>query len=539
MKPRREVLLVVLAGIALLAAEGCTPDLAGATTETTNGVTGKVVNDDATPAINAIVKLLPSDFNPMAVDTSRRALEDTTDEEGIYRFSRIGSGTYTVIARKRDKATSFLKRDIAVHDDSVTAVPEGTLERSGSITADFSLSQAASEGYVYIPGTDCAAPVANNGAMVLDDVPAGLVSELLFVSAAEEQYNVLRGDMAIVADTTVIIEQPLWKHARRLVLNTSPSGAGVAGDVHDFPVLVRLDESTFAFPEADSGGEDLVFRGKNGNILPWEIERWDPAAGHAEVWVRVDTVYGNDSVQSLTMYWGNQVTSSTGENRAVFDSAAGYLGVWHLGDSGKDASPWKHDAEICTPAATEGLIGFGKKFSGEDSIKIATLLGKPQSLTLSAWASLDSTQTGGGSEILSIGDAALIRMDYALNKIGTIGSVQLPGDSTYFNATSGQYLKRTGWHFISFTVDHGSHTRLLYIDGVEVHSTTGEVTDSINYADASQNTFIGVHGNGKTGFNFIGLIDEVRVNRTALSADRLKLEYMNQKADDKLVVFDD
>ncbi len=534
----RKILLTVVAGLSLLAESACTPDLAGATTETTNGVTGKVANGDATPAVNAIVKLLPSDFNPMVTDTSRRALEDTTDEEGMYRFSRIGTGTYSIIARKHDKTTSFLKRDIAVQDDSVTAVPAGTLERSGSITADFSLSQAAAEGYVYIPGTDLAAPVANNGAMVLDDVPAGFVSELLFVSAAEEQYNVLRGEVTIVADSTVIVEQPLWGHARRLLLNTSSSGADVAGDVFDFPLLVRLGNSTFAFSEADSGGKDLVFRGRNGKILPHEIERWDPVNGHAEVWVRVDTVFGNDSVQSLMMYWGNPVTSSAAEKSVVFDSAAGYLGVWHLSGSGNDATSWKHDAETCTPVDTEGLIGLGKKFSGEDSIKIATLLGKPQIVTLSAWARLDSTQADGGSEILSIGDAVLIRMDYALNKIGTIGSVQLPGDSTYFNATTGLFFKRTDWHFVSFTVDQRSATQSLYIDGVDVHTTTDEVTEAINYVGAGKNTYIGIHGNGKDEFNFIGLIDEVRIYRTALSADRVKLEYMNQKAKDALVVFE-
>jgi hypothetical protein len=38
-------------------------------------------------------------------------------------------------------------------------------------------------------------------------------------------------------------------------------------------------------------------------------------------------------------------------------------------------------------------------------------------------------------------------------------------------------------------------------------------------------------------FNFCGCIDEVRVCRTIRSADWIKLSYMNQRPDDRLVVF--
>jgi hypothetical protein len=527
--------VLTVTGITLLS--GCTPDIAGATTETTNGVAGVAHNNDKTPAADVIVKLLPSGFNPMEATGTCAILIDTTDQKGEYRFSGLTAGTYNVLARKRDKVTSFLTRNVVVNDDSVTEVPAGVLRRSGSIIADFSQSEGAADGYVYIPGTDIVASVANNGGMVLGDVPYGTVDTLLFVSTGSE-YNILRSVLEVNEDTTITIDQPLWRYGYRLVLNTSPSGADVAGDVFDFPLLVRLDKSTFSFAEADSGGEDLVFTGRKGNILPHEIERWDPVAQLAEVWVKIDTVYGNNATQFIMMYWGNPAAVPAAGG-VVFDTADGFLGVWHLDDNGTDATQAENNASVCTPSDAEGIVGSGKKFNGKDSIKIATLLGKPQTVSLSAWARLDSTQADGGGEIVSIGDAALIRMDYDLNNIGTIGSMQLPGDSTYFNATSERYLKGTGWHFISFTVDQDSHTRSLYIDGVDVHTTTGNVADTINYTDAGQNTFIGIHGNGKSGFNFIGVIDEVRIYHTVLTADRLKLEYMNQITDGKLVVFED
>ena len=43
--------------------------------------------------------------------------------------------------------------------------------------------------------------------------------------------------------------------------------------------------------------------------------------------------------------------------------------------------------------------------------------------------------------------------------------------------------------------------------------------------------------NDTTGFFFKGIIDEVRVTSVAPSAEWIKLCYMNQKADDRLLVF--
>ncbi|MBN1760196.1 MAG: DUF2341 domain-containing protein [Chitinispirillaceae bacterium] len=527
--------VLTVTGISLLS--GCTPDFAGATTETTNGVTGKVTDDNATPAENAIVKLLPSDFNPMEMSGTCATLIDTTDQKGEYHFSGLTAGTYTVLARKRENVTSFLTRNVVVNDASVTEVPAGVLKRSGSITADFSQSEGAADGYVYIPGTDIAAPVANNGGMVLGDVPYGTVDTLLFVSAGSERYNILRSALVVDEDTTITIEQPLWRYGYRLVLNTSPSGADVSGDVFDFPLLVRLNDNTFVFSEADSGGEDLVFAGRNGKILPHEIERWDPVAQLAEVWVKIDTVYGNDATQSIKMYWGNPAAVPA-VSRVVFDTADGFLGVWHFEDNGTDATPAKNNATVCTPADAEGMVGPGKKFNGDDSIKIATLFGKPQVVTLSAWARLDSiAPKGEGAEIVSIGDGCLLRMDDTEDDtFGVTGSYHFDEETAFHHVCSGRYLENTGWHHCVVVFNNENSEQDLYIDGtLSIHTT---MSDSILYSGVGENTFIGIHGNGKTVYNFIGMIDEVRICRIVPTDDRVKLEYMNQKTDGALVVFE-
>jgi hypothetical protein len=327
-----------------------------------------------------------------------------------------------------------------------------------------------------------------------------------------------------------------WNCSRRLALNTTVTGANVGGAVYRFPVLVRLTEGVnFIFSQAQTNGEDVRFL-SDKKMLPYEIERWDPAGGQAEVWVLVDTVYGNNSTQFITMLWGNMNAKGNANGAAVFDTADGYAAVWHLNQSCNDATSNKHSGIESSASDATGIIGSCKKFNGSDSIKIAGLLGSPSNITLSAWAQLDTTLPGGGGEILSIGDAALIRMDYALGGLGTIGSIHLPGDSVFYNVISGQFLKQTGWHLITFTIDESTFNSTLYIDGIKAGSRTSLPTPP-DYTGVGRNTYIGKHGNGKTNFNFIGRIDEVRVCRAALPEERIKLEYMNQKPDDALLLF--
>ena len=119
-----------------------------------------------------------------------------------------------------------------------------------------------------------------------------------------------------------------------------------------------------------------------------------------------------------------------------------------------------------------------------------------------------------------------------------MGAVHLyshTGDTAFNNVASGRFLKQTGWHLLTFTVNQGSHTQAFYIDGMNVGS--GADMNAIRYSGVGQNTYIGKHGNGKADFNFSGRIDEVRVFRAPVAIDYIRLCYMNQKAQDALVVF--
>ena len=120
--------------------------------------------------------------------------------------------------------------------------------------------------------------------------------------------------------------------------------------------------------------------------------------------------------------------------------------------------------------------------------------------------------------------------------MGTTGSYHndsLVNDSNYTDVSSGRFLSKTGWHYLVFSINNVAHVQTFYIDGTQC--AIAHDVNPIYYAGLGADTYIGIHGNGKTKFNFIGQVDEVRVNRISVATGWIKLCFMNQKAQDVLV----
>lgn len=319
-------------------------------------------------------------------------------------------------------------------------------------------------------------------------------------------------------------------------MNTSVTGASVSGTVTDFPVLIRLTENNFDFNQAKNDGSDIRFTKADNSFLSYEIEEWNSAEKRASVWVKVDTVWGDNYVQSINMYWGNPDAPLYSGSSAVFDTSDNVIAVWHLGEECKDATANTYDAIMVSAYDAPGVIGRCKGFNGLDSIVVPGLLDTPPSLTLSAWVCLDAKSGSRGGDVISLGDAAIIRLDYTQDSFGTTGGIHLSENTYFFNVQSGIFLNGTGWHLVSFTIDHSISENSLYIDGILVGSGNTQKRP-VNYSGVGKNTYIGTHGNGKTEYGFKGRIDEVRVYNKPLNSDYIKLCYMNQKNDDALVIF--
>jgi hypothetical protein len=508
----------------------------GTTTETTNGyIIGSFEKNDGTPARQTIVKLIESNYDPVKDGPVPDSLIDTTGEDGEFAFHVAGGGMYNIEGVERSSGEGILISGVTVKDRDTTIIPTGTLRKTGSIRIVFPPNADTVDGYIYIRGTTIYA-ISNSASdfVFLESVPAGTLPSVYYaVTGNSTGPEKIADSVSVTPGATTVIVSQAWTHSAKLFLNTTASGANITGTVTNFPVLIRLRSDNFDFTQAKADGSDLRYAKSMGTPLPYEIERWDPVTKLAEVWVGIDTVHGNDSTQSIIMYWGNPNASGNSNGGAVFDTSNSFQGVWHLNRNCDDVTYGRNNGTSYGTTDTPGIIGDCQKFDGSDSIKIAGLLGTPASVTLSAWAQLDSVSGENGGEILSIGDAVLMRMDFTVLSEGTMGAIHPYGDSVYYNIITGQFLKQTGWHLITFTVDQNNQRQALYIDGSAVH--TGDSAISIDYSRVGLNTFIGTHGNGTAGYNFSGRIDEVRVYRKSISAAYVKLSFMNQKEQDALV----
>ena len=507
----------------------------GGGTEGGNVVAGVFV-DEGGAAVKAFVGLVPAGFNPGVEDRNKRVITTLTSENGGYSFEHVAEGRYSIEAIDTSNEIQTLITGVTVSGEDVR-LDADTLRTPGTLRIDPPEEAETGTGYLYMPGTTVWAPVDSITGYVHITVPsATLLPPLCYGRPDTPDSVVLRYNLLVTPGDTVIVVHAGWTYMRRFILNTSATGAGIPIDVTDFPVLLRLTENNFNFASAAADGGDIRFARSDTVGLPYEIERWDATVRRAEIWVRLDTIFGNNDSQTVTMYWGNSAAVVASDPETVFDTANGFAGVWHLGESGQDlddATADAHDGRNSGSAATEGVIGTARVFASGDFIRVPGLLGTPADVTLSAWVRSENAE--GRQDIISIGDAVLIRID-DVEEIGTAGSYHnstVVNDSMYAIVSSGQYIVNTGWHYIVFSVDAATHTQTLYIDGVQ--SAVSYDVNPINYDGLGPDTYFGIHGNGKTIFNFIGRIDEARIHDVVVSADRIKLCYMNQKEVNSLV----
>jgi hypothetical protein len=75
-----------------------------------------------------------------------------------------------------------------------------------------------------------------------------------------------------------------WSNSASLLINTTPAGGNVAGNVVNFPLLVRLEPGSATLSGALAGGADLRFSKADGvTPLPYQIERWSASAAETRL----------------------------------------------------------------------------------------------------------------------------------------------------------------------------------------------------------------------------------------------------------------
>jgi len=545
-RPFRQILVICSAGALIPLWTACTSstEVAGGGTRGGNPVVGILVNPDQTPCADALVRLVPSSYNPVTDLPLSKSLIDTTNEAGMFEVT-ADTGTYNLLASRVLDKSALLARNIHVVGDTVRLSSQ-SMSKVGAISITLPDSVDTINGYVFINGTDIYEKITSKGSMILSSVPSGVMPSIRYATGNGIPVSAIFADsVQVFAGETTLVQAGTWTYHRNLVLNTTVSGANVNGNVNGFPVLVRLNSNNFNFSQAKANGADIRFAKADNSRLAYEIERWDSANGAAEVWVKVDTVYGNDSSHVITMYWGNINATSESNGKVVFDTASGFQGVWHLDEStgapAADATSNHYDGtpSLAPPVAVPGMICSAQAFNGSStSIDVSntanSALTFPQlgTYTVSAWVYLDSLPSG-TTAANQFGDIiAKGNQEYHLQV--TLSEWQFSEMETGLGWDDTQVRAQVGAWFHVVGVRNGSK-QYLYLNGAVADSSIMVAPDTSSQT-FPQNLSLG--GLPSTSRYFLGgKIDEARILNISQSANWIKLCYMNQKANDALIVF--
>ena len=147
--------------------------------------------------------------------------------------------------------------------------------------------------------------------------------------AAGRSSSVLSAVFAVAALAAATASATDWSGYERH-FNVSFPGYTGGTELTNFPVLVRLSSSLNDFDyskcKAANGG-DLRFSDDDGNLIPSEIDTWNPS-GTSLVWVKVPTLTRTTVIHA---HYGC-ATPDAMNPQDVWDE--NYVGVWHLGESG-------------------------------------------------------------------------------------------------------------------------------------------------------------------------------------------------------------
>lgn len=323
-----------------------------------------------------------------------------------------------------------------------------------------------------------------------------------------------------------------WSYRKKVTIDSTK----VAGDLANFPVLIRITDTDLR-DDAQNDGDDILFTASDGTTkLNHEIELFNGTTGELVAWVNVTSLPSSVDTD-IYMYYGN-VTATNQENLAgTWD--ANYAAVWHLDESPTDGVAGHEDSTSNNNDGTpqnftdggggttnaNGIIDGADDFGGDDDYvdvpSSASLDITGDQITLEAWirltstfdssATQDQTLIDGGGAIeywLDEGDGSI---HFSLNTGGWLGLV----------STQSSWTGNVWYHLVAV---YNGTDRFLYVNGSQ-DSTVGD-TGNIN-----SNVF-GIHISNPTPTTnegpFDGVIDEVRISNVGRTSAWVLTTYNNR-----------
>ena len=314
---------------------------------------------------------------------------------------------------------------------------------------------------------------------------------------------------------------------------------GERGELADFPLMVRLDQTRIEYDAVRPDGGDIQFRDADGSTLPHEIESWNPAESSI-LWVRVPAIDAGSADDHIFMYYGNPEVVVEQNPAAVW---ADYRAVYHLDPQGvgavEDSTAQGFDGTAVGATGAEGRVGRAYEFNGTDQyLDLGAdrpfVSGVP-GVTAEAWVASGESLNPQIALGISVngGDSSRIQFRVAVERLVNAGARTADiGDIVQLD---GLALPVGEWTWVVMAFDFAGDAITIYQNGVQAAAAT-----AVGFADATPDTTsnvatIGVDENKTSNF-WLGRIDEVRVAAgPGPSPDRVSAQYASMT--DQLVSY--
>ena len=309
----------------------------------------------------------------------------------------------------------------------------------------------------------------------------------------------------------------------------------------NFPALIRLSKARNSFDYSKcelTGGGDVRFFDAGGNLLPSEVDTWNPD-GESLVWVSVPEL-NSDTV--ITVKYGNAAAPEVTPTDVWTN---GYVGVWHMNaaegtftqtdstTTGKNLAPHaSYRAGIL--CGVEGAVGAAAEL-GRNGVTTGAfyvsdnggvLDGFP-AMTLEAWTFQTNYSSADAiivNKMVPSPEDVAYRFYQLKNTSGKIaayfykqgsGNGDIWQGSTYSGAALNEWTHQVArWN-------GATGRRTGFINGISVYNNTKDAAKGVGkHIESGSSLYIGNKNADQYGsLVFPGKIDEVRISSVARSDD--------------------
>ena len=322
-----------------------------------------------------------------------------------------------------------------------------------------------------------------------------------------------------------------WQYRRKILFDTTSTGADIKENLNDTAVLLRLHAGNFNFAAAKEDGSDIRFMSGDDKLpLKFQKELYDAANEIALFWVKVPRIMAGSKQDFVWIYYGNKSAAQVQDQGGVYD--VNQVLVYHLDEAeGKprdETAYGNHPSEFSAEMGVPATIGPGLSLNGSsDRIVIprSSSLNFSTGFTFSTWIRILQPQDN--ARILSWEDQnqSLI---IGIDQTKVFARATAAGQSSETEKTVD--LPLDSWHHLALTAEP-SKRMTIYVDGREM--TWVNLPGAL--PEPASDLCVGASLNG-AGF-FSGNLDEIQLSKTARPAEWLRAAFRGQGPDNVLASF--